>query len=162
MVWSVVALAKSHVRDRFSCGVPSLDTFLKQYAGQYSKRNLGRTYVLVRAGDPQVFGYYTLSGGHVPRAEFPDEVAKTLPNHPVPVVLLARLAVDVSVRGQGLGRVLLANALARSAASAEQIGFYAVFTEAIDESAAAFYRKHGFTPLRDQSARLFLPVSAIK
>jgi GNAT superfamily N-acetyltransferase len=141
--------------------VPSLDVFLHKYVTQYEKRNLGRTYVLTREGEAQVLGYYTLAGGQITKADLPDDVAKKLPDHPIPVVLLARLAVDQAVKGQGLGRELLANAVARCASSAEQIGMHSVFVEAIDESAAAFYQKHGFIPLRAQPLRLFLPIKAI-
>ena len=161
MTWDIVRLNESHERSEFACGVPSLEEFLRQYVTQYEKRNLGRTYVLVRDGEPRVFGYYTLAGGQISKADLPKKQAKKLPNHPIPVVLLARLAVDLSVRGQKLGRDLLANAVARAAESAEQIGMYAVVVDAIDESAAAFYRKHAFTALVDQPLRLFFPISAV-
>src|SRR5436305_1501838 len=149
MAWNIVRYTKSHDRSQFNCGVPincgvpSLDVFLHQFVTQYEKRNLGRTYVLIREGEKRVYGYYTLAGGHIPKEDMPADAAKKLPKHPVPVVLLARLAVDQSVKGQGLGRELLANALARSAETAEHIGFHAVLVEAIDDKAIAFYRKHG-------------------
>lgn len=161
MTWDIVRLQKSHERGEFSCGVPSLDEFLTRFVSQYEKRNLGRTYVLVRDGGPRVYGYFTLAGGSVSAAELPEADAKKLPKHPVPVALLARLAVDVSVKGQGLGAELLAEALTMVTEMAERIGFHAVCVDAIDDSAAAFYRKHGFIPFRDQPNRLFLPVGSI-
>jgi GNAT superfamily N-acetyltransferase len=161
MSWAILRYAKSYDRSQFSCGVPNLDVFLLQFVNQYEKRDLGRTYVLVLEGEKRVYGYYTLAGGHIPEENMPADAVKTMPELPVPVVLLARLAVDQSVKGQGLGRELLANALARSAETAEHIGFHAVLVEAIDDPAVAFYRKHGFTPLAGQPNRLFLPLGAI-
>lgn len=161
MAWDIVRLVKSHDRTAFSCGAPSLDVFLRQFATQYEKRNYGRTYVLIQDGRPEVRGHYTLAAGQIPKAGLPKAAAKKLPDRPVPVALLARLAVDHSVRGQGLGRMLLANAVSRCAEMAEQIGIHAVFVEAIDEAAAEFYRKHDFTALIDQPFRLFMPVSQI-
>ena len=161
MRWDIVRLVKSHDRSVFSCGVPSLDEFLQRYVSQYEKRNLGRTYVLVREGELRVFGYFTLAAGSVSATELPEKDAKKLPNHPVPAALLARLAVDSSVRGQGLGADLLSEALALVVGMAERIGIHAVCVDAINDSAAKFYEKYGFIPLRDQPTRLFLPVNSI-
>ncbi len=161
MGWSIVRLNKSHDRKAFSCGVFSLDEFLHRYVTQYEKRNLGRTYVLVRDDELRVYGYFTLAAGDISATELPERDAKKLPKHPVPVALLARLAVDVSVRGQGLGADLLAEALSLVAEIAERIGFHAVCVDAIDDSAAKFYEKHGFLALRDQPRRLFYPVGSI-
>jgi GNAT superfamily N-acetyltransferase len=161
MAWNIVRYAKSFDRSQFNCGVPNLDVFLFHFVNQYEKRNLGRTYVLVLEGEKRVYGYYTLAGGHIPRECMPTEAMKKLSKHPVPVVLLARLAVDQSMKGRGLGRELLANALVRSVETAEHIGFHAMLVETIDDQAIAFYRKHGFTPLVNQPNRLILPLSAI-
>src|SRR5581483_7127934 len=112
---------------QFSCGQSSLDRFLKEYAGQNQARDFSRTYVLVRSGDPRVCGYYTLSAGQIERESLPSKLGKKLPRYPVPVVVLARLAVDGSVRGAKNGRRLLWDALQRSLSAAELIGIHAVF-----------------------------------
>ena len=109
--WKIERLTRSHERASFTCGKPPLDDFLRSLVTQYEKRNLGRTYVAVRAGEPRVLGYYTLASGSVPFQNLPAPAARKLARHPVPVILLARLAVDQSVQGQGLGESLLLDAL---------------------------------------------------
>ena len=161
MAWKIVQLSNEHDRTAFGCGVVSLDDFLQKLATQYEKRDCGRTYVLVRDGDNRVYGYYTIAAAGIPREEFPSKAAKKLPKHPIPIVILARLAVDQSVKGQGRGRELLGNALGRIREIAEQLGVHAVFVDAIDESASEFYKKHGFTPLPGDALKLFMAVSAI-
>jgi len=161
MAWDIVRLTKAHDGSAFSCGVPSLDEFLQRYVTQYEKRNLGRTFVLVRDGGPQVLGYFTLAVGHITKADLPEEEAKKLPKHPIPIALLGRLAADQSVRGQGLGADLLAEALSIAVGMSERAGVFAVCVDAIDDAGSKFYQKHGFTPLQDQPNRLFLPIGAI-
>lgn len=154
-------LERTHVRDRFECGVQPLDIFLRTLVSQYEKRNLGRTYVAVRGTDPQVLGYYTISSGAVAFETLPPEGAKKLPRHPVPVVLIARLAVDRSAQGQRLGEKLLTDALARSVDLSGKLGIHAVVVDAIDQKAKAFYEKYQFTPLLDAELHLYLPVATI-
>lgn len=117
MSWSIERLAAKHDRTGFCCGKQSLDDFLARYVSQYEKRNVGRTYVLVRDGEPKVYGYFTLAAADIEVADLPPELAKKLPKHPIPALLLGRLAVDQSVRGQGLGGLLLKEALVRGLAS---------------------------------------------
>src|SRR4051812_42687614 len=95
----------SHDPTVFDCGRESLNTFLKQLATQYHKRDLGRTYVAVTSASAVVRGYYTISTGEIALADLPEEVRRKLPRHPVPVARLGRLAVDVTAQGQGLGEV---------------------------------------------------------
>lgn len=97
-----------------------------------------------RAG--KVVGYYSLSAGSVRKEESPARIAKGLANHPIGVILLARLAVERSERGAGLGKALLFDALSRSLAAADAIGARAILVHAIDDEAAAFYRRFGFEP----------------
>ena len=86
---------RRHRRSDFQCGVPALDDFLRTFVTQYEKRRLGKTFVAVPSDDAlRVIGYYTLAAGAVAFAHLPIEVARKLPRHPVPVILLARLAVD--------------------------------------------------------------------
>src|SRR5437899_331141 len=115
-----------HHRDDFSCGKQPLDRFLRALVSQYEKRNLGSTYVLLQAGNDRILGYYTLASGSVPYNVLPAKAAKKLPKHPIPVTLLARLALDESVKGRGLGRQLLFNALRRVFDISQSMGIYAV------------------------------------
>jgi GNAT superfamily N-acetyltransferase len=151
--------ASKHKRDGFSCGEPSLDAFLQKLVSQYDKRRLGKTYVAV---DPEsrVVGYYTLSSSSIPFAKIPHD-RKKLPKHPVPAILLGRLAVDQSERGRGLGRLLLVNALRRSWEVSRTIGAYAVEVHALSDQAAQFYEKYGFARLVDSPNHLLLPMKTI-
>ncbi len=152
-------LDRIHVRDRFECGVPSLDNFLRTLVSQYEKRNLGRTYVAVRGSEPEVLGYYTIASGAVAFENLPPDGARKLPRHPVPVVLIARLAVDRSAQGQRLGEKLLMDALARSVDLSAKLGIHAVVVDAIDQAAKTFYEKYQFTPLMDGELHLYLPTA---
>ena len=154
-------LDRTHVRDRFECGVPSLDNFLRALVSQYEKRNLGRTYVAVRGTEPHVLGYYTISSSAVAFETLPAEGSKKLPRHPVPVVLVARLAVDRTAQGQRLGERLLTDALARSVDLSAKLGIHAVVVDAVDQKAKAFYEKYQFTVLLDGELHLYLPITTI-
>ena len=160
--WRIEPLGRGHSRGAFSCGRPPLDDFIRRLVGQYERRNLGRTYVAVRPGDAVVCGFYTLAAGGVSFETLPEETARKLPRHPVPVVLLARLAVDQAVQGRGLGEALLVDALGRCLGLAEELGIHAVEVDAIDGQARAFYEKYGFVPLLDREMHLFLPIGTIK
>jgi GNAT superfamily N-acetyltransferase len=159
--WRIDRLDHGHVREGFDCGKPSLNDFLHGLVSQYEKRNLGRTYVAIREGDQRVLGYYTLASGAIDAESLPVKQAKKLPRHAVPVVLLARLAVDRSVHGRGLGGFLLRDALTRSLDLSEKLGIHAVVVDALDAEAKAFYERFGFLPLTDDEMRLFLPLSTI-
>ncbi len=160
--WLIAPLDRHHVRSAFSCGKPPLDEFIRSLVSQYQKRNLGRTYVAVTPGDPQVFGYFTLASSAVPFVNLPGDFAKKLLRHPVPVILLARLAVDQTVQVQRLGEILLLDALDRCATLAENLGVHAVEVEAIDEQARSFYQKYGFAALIDDQLHLILPIATIR
>jgi GNAT superfamily N-acetyltransferase len=160
--WTVEPLAKGHDRAAFSCGHASLDDFLKKYASQYARRKLGTTYVAVVGGQPRVLGYYTLAPSHFEFANAPAELLKGLPRHPVPSFLLARLAVDQSERGKGLGRFLLLDAFARCLWVAREVAFRAIEVEAIDDQAALFYAKYGFLPFPGDPHHLALPLETVE
>lgn len=160
--WLVEPLARRHQRGEFHCGKAPLDQFLHTLVNQYEKRKLGRTYVAVRPGEMRVLGYYTLASGAVPFENVPANLARKLPRHPVPVALLARLAVDQAAQGQGLGKLLLMDALKRCLGLSGQLGIHAVEVDAIDPEARAFYEKFGFVPLPDSELHLFLPLATIQ
>jgi predicted GNAT family N-acyltransferase len=160
--WRIERLHRGHVRKGFDCGKPSLNDFLDALVSQYEKRNLGRTYVALRGEDRRVLGYYTLASGEIEAERLPAKQAKKLPRHPVPAVLLARLAADQSVHGSGLGGLLLRDAMIRSLDLSEKVGIHAVVVDALDAEAKAFYERFGFVPLTDDVMRLFLPLSTIR
>jgi GNAT superfamily N-acetyltransferase len=159
--WIIEPLDQTHQRQAFRCGKPGLDAFLHNLVSQYEKRRLGKTYVAVARGDKRIIGYYTLSSGAIAFEQLPAKAAKKLPRHSVPVALLARLAVDESAKGKGLGKILLVDALTRCVALSEQLGLHAVEVDAIDEEAKAFYEKFGFVALNDRALHLYLPIATI-
>lgn len=155
-------IARTHDRTGFDCGVESLNRFLHQQVTQYEKRNFGRTFVLVETGTPHVLGYYTLAAAQLSLSDLPEGQAKKLPRHPIPAILLGRLAVDQTMRGKGIGSTLLRDALRRCLMVSEQIGAFAVYVEAISDEAAEFYRKFEFDPLPPNPHQLILTISDLK
>lgn len=160
--WQFEPLGRDHVREAFSCGKPPLDDFLRRLVSQYEKRNLGRTFVAVRPGEKRVCGYYTLASGALAFEKLPVTSARKLTKHPIPVVLLARLAVDQAFQGQKLGEALLVDALRRCLDLADKLGIHAALVDAIDQQARGFYEKYGFVPLLDNELHLFLAVATIR
>lgn len=140
----VEALSEDHRLDDFGSGVEILDRWLRQSARTAAAAGTAATYVLNR-GD-KVVGYYALAMSSVSHAGAPARLRRGMPD-PVPVVLLARLALDRAERGKGLGGDLLIDALRRCGRGAREFGARAVVVDAIDEDAAAFYRHFGFFEL---------------
>ncbi len=160
--WSIERLGTSHDRTAFDCGNPVLDEWLRLRATQFEKRDLARTYVGTRTGSSMVLGYYAISNHRVVHEALPAGEAKGLPRLDVPVVLLGRLGVDRTVQGQGLGSLLLIDALRRAQHLAEHVGIRAVEVDAIDDAARQFYRRFGFAPLLDDPNHLFLSMQVIR
>lgn len=141
----VEPLARAHDRAPFRCGNAELDDWFHHRAGQASLRSeSARTFVLVE--DDRILGFYSLAAFGVAADESPEELLRGQPRYPVvPAVLLARLAIDVSRQGEGLGTRLLADALRRVIATTEHVAVVLVVVDALDERAAVFYERHGFT-----------------
>lgn len=161
MTFAIEHLTKDHDRALFDCGELSLNNYLQRLALQNDTRRLGRTFVAVEQGQKRVLGYYTLASGRVDFQAVPDS-KKLPPNLPVPVVLLGRLAVDLSTQGTGLGSTLLLHALWRCQQLGEYTGVYAVEVDALHERAKAFYEKFGFVALLDNPLHLYLPMKTIE
>jgi predicted N-acetyltransferase YhbS len=157
---SPVPLEAKHDLSAFDCGEPALNNYLKKFALQNQRSQSGRTYVATR-GD-RVVAYYTLVAATARREETPARVAKGLAAHPVPLILLARLAVDNREKGKGLGSGLLKDALWRAAGAANIVGCRAVMVHAKDQGARAFYQRFGFEPSPTDPFRLFLLMKDIK
>jgi ribosomal protein S18 acetylase RimI-like enzyme len=160
--WVFEELAPRHDRYSFSCGQPSLDEFLKQYAGQNQKTGLSRTFVAIEPGDTTVRGYYSVSAGAVAFDKVPEAQRRRLPRYPVAVAHLGRLAVDTTAQGRRLGEFLLIDALRRIQIAADSIGIHAVEVVAIDEAARRFYLKYGFTELLDDPHHPFISMKTVR
>jgi len=156
------SLTKRHRRQDFYCNEPSLDQYIQQYALQDVKRNLTRVFVASTAEDESsIAGYYTLSASSVEVETLPAAVKQRLPKYPLPVAILGRLAVAQSLQGQGIGTILLADALKRVSQASQIMAVYAVVVDALNENAKAFYQQFGFIPFPQQTLRLFLPIDTI-
>ncbi len=152
---AVEKLDARHEADAFDCGKEPLDRFLKRYAVVNQKAGSAQTYV-VRRGDRRVVGYYSLAVGAVEHADAPGRVSKGLARHPIPVMLLARLAVDRSEQGKGLGAALLKDALLRTAQAADIAGIRALLVHAKDDRARSWYEGFDFEPSPTDPYHLFL------
>jgi GNAT superfamily N-acetyltransferase len=151
----VEALAQSHDLGPFDCGThASLNDWLKRFAWGSQQSETSRTYVVHRSG--RVVAYYSIATGSARREDAPTRVAKGLASHPVPIILLTRLAVDKREQGTGLGKAMLKDALVRIAGAADIVGARAVLVHAIDAEAAAFYRRFGFEPSPANDLHLML------
>jgi predicted N-acetyltransferase YhbS len=154
---------RRHRVDRFHCGRPQLDRWLVAYAGQGQRRDTARTFVVCRAGAAQVAGYYTLLASQVERDDATQSVRRGASAHfPIPVCLLARLAVERSEQGAGLGRSLLLDALRRTERASREVAMRAVLVHAIDDEAAAFYARFGFEPASSAPRTLMVPLDAVR
>jgi GNAT superfamily N-acetyltransferase len=146
-----------HDRAAFSCGVAALDDWFRLRAGQDEQRNVARVFVAVddRHG---IIGFYSLSSFTLAITDLPPEHARHLPRYDViPAALIGRLARDQRVRGEGIGGLLLADAVRRVVGAARSLAVFAIVVDAMDESAAAFYRDFGFSPFPNRPLRLFMP-----
>jgi GNAT superfamily N-acetyltransferase len=160
--YRIDALDRTHDRRGFACGSAPLDRYLQQQARQDADRNVAAPFVLTLPPDPRVLGFYTLSASVLDMDELPGDLARKLPRSPqLPVTLLARLAVDQSAKGQGLGVFLLMDALRRSLQAAASIAAMAVVVDAKDDTAETFYRHFGFLPMQGRPRRMFLPMRTI-
>ncbi|MCJ2139923.1 GNAT family N-acetyltransferase [Methylobacterium sp. E-066] len=151
-------LSKAHDRSGFASGNDRVDAYFRQTVSQDVKRRYAACFVAREVATGRVGGFYTLSSNSVPLTDLLDVLAKKLPRYPtVPAALLGWMGRDEAFRGQGLGEVLVFDAI-RTVASAA-IASHAIFADAIDERAATFYADLGFMPLIDKPMRLFLPIA---
>lgn len=159
----IEALASHHDRDHFSCGVDSLDRYLRTQASQDVRRKANGVFILVEPDKPDVvLGYYSLCATSVAQGDVPAAVRKHIPRYPlVSATLVGRLAVSQARQGERLGAMLLADAVRRAYASAATVGSSMLVVDALTEQAAAFYEGNGFVRLPD-SLRLVLPMQTIQ
>jgi GNAT superfamily N-acetyltransferase len=153
-------LAGSDVVEYFDCGQPALNQFLQRFALINQKSNSAQTYVSCHSGS--VVGFYSLTVGSVEPAAAAPRVIKGIPQHPVPVMILARLAVDLQHQGVGLGKALLKDALMRTAQVADIAGIRALLVHAKDEPSRQWYLNWEFEPSPSDPFHLFLLMKDLK
>lgn len=146
--------------EAFDCGQPALNHFLQRYALVNQKANSAQTYVCCLRGE--VVGFYSLTVGSVDPEDAPTRVIKGLARHPVPVLILARLAVDHGHQGQGLGKALLKDALLRTTQAADIAGIRCLLVHAKDETARQWYASWEFEPSPTDPYHLFLLLKDLK
>jgi GNAT superfamily N-acetyltransferase len=160
--YRVEQLGRQHDRAAFESGEEALDRYFQRQVGQDQRRDLAVPYVLVDTATREIAGYYTLSTLSIVPTDVPDALARKLPHYAaVPAILLGRLAVDLRYRGQGLGKLLLIDALIRSRSISRQFGAMAVVVDAKNDRARSFYEQYGFKRFVDEEYRLFLPMATI-
>jgi GNAT superfamily N-acetyltransferase len=145
----------------FDCGVESMTTWIKRYALMSKQSDITQTYVLHRH-DNRLIGYYALSAGDVNREAAPERIAKGMPNYPIGVVVLTRLAVDARFQGQGLAATLLQDAFVRVDRTADIVGVRALFVHAINDTAREFYLHQGFVPSPIERLHLMLAMKDLR
>jgi GNAT superfamily N-acetyltransferase len=156
----ITKLASAHETDRFDCGKEELNRFLKRYALVNQQANNAQTYVVTHG--LTVVGYYSLTVGGVEPETAPPRASKGMPRYPIPVMILARLAIDISAQGRGIGKGLLKDALRRTAAAADIAGIRALFVNAKDDEARRFYAYYDFDPSPADSHQMFLVMKDLK
>jgi GNAT superfamily N-acetyltransferase len=153
-------LQRSHAVEEFSCGDAALDRFLVRFALQAQQANSSRTYVGLSG--TCIIGFYTLVVGEVRHSDAPARLVKGMPRHPIPLMVLARLAVQAQWRGRGIGGGLLLDALGRTLQVADIAGVRALAVHAKDEAAKSFYRHFGFAPSPTDARHLFMLVTDMR
>ena len=156
--FAIEPLAKAHKRADFTCGNERIDSYFRETVLQDVKRKYATCFVAREIATDRVAGFYTLSSSNVPLNEVPEPLVKKLPRYPtVPAVLIGWLGRHSDYAGHGLGEVLLFDAI-KTVATAP-IGAHAIFADAIDDGAAAFYAAFGFAPLVQRPRTLYLPIT---
>lgn len=150
------ALNTGHCILPFDCGKPVLNDWLVRHARQAQASGSAKTFVVVDRD--RIVGYFSLTVGQVDTLEAPERIRKGMGQYPIPVVVLARLAVSLHHQGRGIGRGLLQDAIRRTLVMAEHAGIRALLAHPIDEDAARFYLRFGFvaSPLCERQLLLLL------
>lgn len=153
-------LGADHDVSTFRSGQEALDGWLRSHALSSQRMDSARTFVLIQ--EEAVVGYFSLTMGSVLRSDAPRQLVRGLPGYPVGVAVLARLAVDAGRQGEGLGGLLLAEALRKAVAAGEAAAARLVVVDAIDDAAARFYAHHGFLAVPEHPMRLYRRIKDIR
>jgi GNAT superfamily N-acetyltransferase len=155
-------LDNEHRINGFKSGVGSLGIWLMQHARAAVGAGSARTYVVIDSEQKRVVGYHALSVASIGHGEATDRARKGMPRNPIPAMLLARLAVDKTVQGKGIGAFLLRDAMGRAVSVAEQAGIRLLLVHAVNEEALTFYEHFGFEPSPSDPMNLQLLIKDIR
>jgi hypothetical protein len=148
-------LSGKDILDEFDCGIPALNLFIMKNALNYQKAFASKTYLLKK--NENICGFYSISATVIEQTQ----VDIRWPKHPLPAILLGRLAVDLKFQHQGLGGILFADACKKTLFIAETIGCVGLITDAKDQNAINFYRKFGMSPFKNKPNTLFIKTKTI-
>lgn len=163
MVLEFSAASKDFDFKSFDCGEKSLNDYLRFYALKNDKNSISRIFIAYDTQDNTrtVLGYYTVSSAQIAFEDYPEGLSGKIPRYPIPAVRIGRPASSVTARGKGVGAALLKDALHRAVAASQEVAIHCIIVDALHEKAAAFYRKYGFTPIKDDLLTLVIPMAAI-
>lgn len=160
--WREEAIGRQHDRGSFDCGSHALNEYLRRYARQNHESGGAKTFVAVAPTEPtKLLGYYSMSPGAIEFARVPTALTRRLGRYEVPVFRLGRLAVTLTMQGQGLGGELLLAAGERALAVSAQVGGVALAIDAKDLQAVQWYERFGAVPLLDDPLKLVLPLNLL-
>lgn len=151
-----ISLDRRHPVSDFDCGKAGLNEWLIRYALQSQGSGSAKTFVV--ADPKRLMGFYSLTVGQVDSLDAPERIRKGMGRYPIPVVILARMAVALGDQGKGIGRGMLQDAIRRTLLISEQAGIRALLTHPIDQEAERFYLRFGFesSPIREGQLLLLL------
>lgn len=154
-------LSREHHREAFACGERDLDDYLKRTARQHIEKGISRTFVLIDTEtSAKILGFFTLTSCEIVAADLPPEYAKKYPGR-APAAKLARLAVSSDRQRQGLGGIMMVEAMRRTLAVSENIGIIGFFVDAKSQAAREYYEQYGFIPLPNNPLTLLLPLATL-
>ena len=156
------SLSRRHDRKCFNCGNPALNDYLQKTALQHIEKGISRTFVLIDTNAPtKISGFFTLAGCEVMTSDLPAGYAGKYPAI-APAAKLARLAVSIDQQRQGLGTIMMAEAMKRTLSVAENIGIIGIFVDAKNQNAREYYEQFGFIALQESPLELFLPLQSLQ
>ncbi len=155
-----VSIHKTHRVDLFDCGSPELNDYLQKFALANHQSGLARSYVACRG--KRIVGFYSLVFGSISHADATARASKGIPRHPIPIILIARLAVDKTEQGAGMGKGLVRDAMLRTLQAADIGGLRAILVHAKDQTAAEFYERFGFEPSPTNKQHLMMLMKDIR
>ena len=150
---------RHHDRDRFTCGVPALDDYLRKRVGQHQRDRIAMAHVLIDDAQPAcILGYCALSAAQIHLSDLREEDRKRLPAYPVPAMRIGRLAVSHAEKGKGCGQLLVGHALNLALSVRQTMGVRVLVVDAKDERTRGFYESFGFCRTAGAALTLYLPV----